>query len=67
MYTVNTMREYILTDLERNIINRYLETGEKLEGYRVLRHISQKLNPTTIKEDLELIQKFLNHKPQGEK
>jgi len=56
------MREYVLTELERNIIHKNLQTGEKLEGYRVLQHRCQKLNPTTIKNDLQLITQFLNHK-----
>ena len=51
------MREYILTDQERQIIKKYIETGEKLEGYRML--VSRARNMQTISEDLELIKQFL--------
>jgi hypothetical protein len=51
------MRSYILTEQERNIIKRYLETGEKLEGFKVLLHRCRKTQ--TIKQDLTLIDKFL--------
>jgi len=54
------MREYILTEKERTIIKRYLQTGERLEGYAVIRNRSY--NTTTIKEDLELITQFQNTK-----
>jgi hypothetical protein len=51
------MRQYILTDLEKQIINKYLETGDKLEGFKVLLHRCRRLQPIT--EDLELIRQFL--------
>jgi hypothetical protein len=51
------MRTYILTDQERRIIKKHLETGEKLEGYKVLLHRAKKTQ--TIKDDLTLIAKFL--------
>jgi hypothetical protein len=56
------MREYILTDREKAIIEKYLTTGEKLEGYRVLRHLCQRIQQTKIQEELKLIEKFLNKK-----
>lgn len=51
------MREYILTEQEKNIIKKYLETGEKLEGFRML--LSRARNMQTINTDLELIKQFL--------
>lgn len=51
------MREYVLTDQEKQIIKRYLETGEKLEGFRML--LSRCGNIDTVNSDLELIKQFL--------
>lgn len=51
------MRQYILTELERNIIRRYLETGDKLEGFKVLLHRCRRLQ--TVNADLELIKDFV--------
>ncbi len=53
------MRAYILTKRERQIIRRYLETGEKLDGFAVLLHYLKGNSRDTVKEDLELIQHFL--------
>ena len=53
------MREYILTEQERKIIQIYLETGIKAEGYRVLRHRCYRLDKTKILSDLALIDKFV--------
>ena len=50
------MREYLLTEREKQIIRKYIETGEKLEGFRTLltrcRHID------TVQEDLNLIKQL---------
>ena len=51
------MREYILTPQERKIIQQYLETDIKLEGYRVLLHRCKSMKAIT--DDLELIKKFV--------
>ena len=51
------MREYILTDQEKQIIQKYLETGEKLEGFRKL--LSRTRHMQTVNSDLELIKQFL--------
>lgn len=51
------MREYLLTEQEKNIIKKYLETGEKLEGFRML--LSRCKNMQTVSNDLELIKQFL--------
>ena len=32
------MRTYILTEQERRMIRKFLETGDKLEGFKVLLH-----------------------------
>ncbi len=51
------MRKRLLTDKERQIINRYIETGDKLENYSVLLHRTKNMQP--VKNDLALIDKFL--------
>jgi len=51
------MRQYLLTGQERQIIQKYLETGEKLEGFKVLLYRCR--NMKTIEEDQKLIQQFL--------
>jgi hypothetical protein len=51
------MREYILTDKERIIICKYLETGERLEGFSMLIHRCKHME--TINKDIELIKQFL--------
>ncbi len=51
------MREYLLTEQERQIIKKYAETGEKLEGFTML--LSRCRHMNTVNQDLELIKKFL--------
>lgn len=51
------MREYILTDQEKQIIKKYLENGEKLEGFRML--LSRCRSIESVNDDLELITQFL--------
>jgi hypothetical protein len=51
------MRKYILTNQEKQIIKRYLETGEKIEGYAMLLSRCRHMQP--INEDQQLIQQFL--------
>ena len=53
------MRDYILTPGEKQIIQRYLETGDKLEGFRVLLCRARKQKPEQITEDVDLIKQFL--------
>ena len=51
------MRTAIFSDKEREMVNLFLKTGEKGEGFRVLAHRvrqSQKL-----KKDFDLMTKFL--------
>jgi hypothetical protein len=52
------MREYLLTEKEKQVITEYLETGKKLEGFRVILHRAK--NMQVINSDLELIKKFLS-------
>jgi len=61
------MRNYILTDHERTLIKRYLETGEKLDGFKVLLHRIRKtpIQPEIVQEDLNLLQELL--KKAGQK
>lgn len=51
------MRKRVLTPKERQIIKKYLETGEKLENFSVLLHRCR--NMETIGEDLTQIKWFL--------
>jgi len=51
------MRSYILTENETEIIRRFLETGDKLEGFKVLLHRCRHMEK--IEKDLELIKRFL--------
>lgn len=52
------MREYILTEKERETVLALNEKGLKLDGYRMLRHRAIK-NLPRLREDLGLIEKFL--------
>ena len=52
------MREYVLTEQEKAIIKKYLENGEKLEGFTML--ISRCKSIETVNADLELIKQFLS-------
>jgi hypothetical protein len=50
------VRSYILTKHERQILERALETGDKLDGYAVLTHHLRRAQKQ-LKADLDLIQK----------
>lgn len=52
------MRSYILTERERKILRRFIETGEKLDGFAVLAHHLKK-HRDTVSGDLELVQDSL--------
>ena len=58
------MREHIITPTERTIIQTYLETGQRLEGYFMLLNRLRNLQP--VKDDTQLIQQFLD-KVEGKK
>ena len=51
------MRQYILTGQERQIIRKYMETGEKIGGFAML--LSRCHHMETITEDLTQIKLFL--------
>jgi oligoendopeptidase F len=53
------MRDYILTPIERKIIEEYLESGKKLEGFKVILFRARKQNPKQISTDVELIKQLL--------
>ena len=53
------MRDYILTPGERQIIKRYIETGDKLEGFRVLLCRVRKHSQKQVADDEELIKQFI--------
>ena len=52
------MRTAILSEKERDIIDTYLSQHLKLEGFSVLRY-RIKRHIATIKNDLKIIEKFL--------
>lgn len=52
------MREYVLTDKEREIIEIYLKEGYNLNGFNVLKLRMKRALPQ-LEEDLEVIKKFL--------
>ena len=54
------MRTYILTEHERDIIQRFLNEGLKLNGFAVLRG-RLKNYFDDLKRDMELIEKFLEY------
>jgi len=52
------MREYVLTEKEREIVRQYLKDGTKLYGFYQL--VSRgKRNLLRLREDLELLEKIL--------
>jgi len=54
------MRNQLLTTVEKRIIQEYLETGKKLEGFRVLLFRCRRANLKTVNEDIGLVKQFLN-------
>ena len=60
------MRAYILTETERQLLKRYLETGTKTSSLLVLLHRIRK-NLSTLKEDINLLTGALVHAPVKEK
>ncbi len=54
------MRQYILSPQEREIINEYLTTGKKLDGFKVILHRAKNVDVKAVNSDLELIKKFLS-------
>jgi hypothetical protein len=58
------MHKQILSDRERSIIQHFLESNEKLEGFRMLK-LRIKTHQKRIVEDVELIEKFLKKVVDG--
>ena len=54
------MRQYILSPQEKEVIQEYLATGKKLEGFKVILHRAKNIDAQTVNNDLELIKKFLS-------
>jgi len=52
------VRSYILTEHERKILKRFLENGEKLNGFRTLLTYLRR-NYKQLEEDLKLISKTI--------
>ena len=53
------VRNYIITDREREMLKEYFETGKKLNGFRELKHFIGNIDLRQIEEDLALIKEFL--------
>lgn len=51
------MRQYILSSQEKQIINEFMQSGKKLDGFKVVLHRARNLQ--TVTKDLEIIKQFL--------
>ena len=58
------VREYILTKREREILQRYLEKGEKLNGFSSLVYYLKR-GKKTLETDLKLINETLQKLSEG--
>lgn len=58
------MREYILTDKERETVKALIERGLRLNGFRMLKYRALKALPQ-LREDLALIERFLEAADQS--
>ena len=61
MAVITMARTYILTKKERETLQRFLETGEKLNGFSVLIHYLKKARPQ-LEADLNLVDHAINGK-----
>lgn len=52
------MRQYIFTDIERKILETYLDSNIKIEDFRILIHRIKK-NHELLKNDLKLVDAVL--------
>jgi GTP cyclohydrolase FolE2 len=52
------MRSYILTERERKILKRFIESGEKLDGFTVLLHYLKK-HRASLSRDFEMVETVL--------
>ena len=53
------VRTYILTDHEKKILEYHLSQGLQLNGFRQLKKLILDLNLGRLREDLELIERFM--------
>jgi hypothetical protein len=61
MTAITMARNYILTKKERETLKRFLETGEKLDGFSVLLYYLNKARPQ-LEADLNLVDHALTEK-----
>jgi hypothetical protein len=61
MTAITMARNYILTKKERETLKRFLETGEKLDGFSVLLYYLNKARPQ-LEADLNLVDRALTEK-----
>jgi hypothetical protein len=54
------MRNYVLTETEKKIVHRFLETSNHLEGYRMLKARMLKLDVDELQNQIDLIKAFKN-------
>ena len=59
------VRYYLLTGREREILMAFLDRGLRLEGYRELKHLLNKMDIIHIDEDRELVKRFLDKEAKG--
>lgn len=53
------MVKNVLTSQERELMQEYLTTGKRLDGFRVILHRAKKVDLTVVCGDAELIKHFL--------
>jgi len=53
------MRNYLITALEKRITKAFHERAKKLEGFRKLKQRAKTLDLKELKEQISLIEKFL--------
>ncbi len=61
MTAITMVRNYILTKKERETLQRFMETGEKLNGFSVLVYYLNKARPQ-LEADLNLVDRALTEK-----
>lgn len=53
------MRTYIITEAEQKIIKAFLEKGERLAGFRMLSSRLRSLDLEGVRDQVQLIERFL--------
>jgi len=61
---ISMVRLYILTEYERKMLQRFLEKGEKLNGFRNLIY-NLKKGQKQLEEDLKLINEVMQKLSEG--